>query len=44
MNSYVGMTMIKKEQRQNYYFSQQSIHVLFIITNQHKSSESVPLM
>ena len=25
MNSYVGMTMVKKEQGQDYYFSQQSI-------------------
>ena len=25
MNSYVGMTMVKKEQRQDDYFNQQSI-------------------
>ena len=25
MNSYVGMTMVKKEQEQDYYFNQQSI-------------------
>ena len=35
MNSYVGMTMILKEQGQDDYFS---------ITSQHKSSESVALM
>ena len=39
MNSYVGMTMVKKEQRQE-YFSQQSIH----ITSLHKSSALVAIM
>ena len=29
MNSYVGMTVVKKEQRQDDYFSQQSILLTF---------------
>ena len=29
MNSYVGMTMVKKEQGQDDYFSQQSILLTF---------------
>ena len=38
MNSYVGMTMVKKEQGQDDYFNQQSI--LLTITSLHKSSDN----
>ena len=41
MNSYVGMTMVKKKQKQDDYFNQQSI--LLKITSLHKSSEWVAL-
>ena len=37
MNSYIGMTMVKKEQGQDDYFSPQSI--LLTITSLHKSSD-----
>ena len=40
MNSYVGITMFEKEQGQDDYFSQQSIHVLLTITSLHKSSDN----
>ena len=32
MNSYVGMTMVKKQQGQDNYFDQQSIHVLLTLS------------
>ena len=38
MNSYVGITMVLKEQGQDDYFSQQSIHVL--LTSPDKSSDN----
>ena len=38
MNSYLGMTIVKKEQGQDDYFSQQSI--LLTITSLHKSSNN----
>ena len=39
MNSYVGMTIVKKEQGQDEYFNQQSI-LLTLITSLHKSSDN----
>ena len=38
MNSYLGVTIVKKEQGQDNYFSQQSIHLT--ITSLHKSSDN----
>ena len=38
MNSYLGMTIVLKEQGQDDYFSQQSI--LLTITSIHKSSDN----
>ena len=38
MNSYVGMTMVKKKQKQDDYFNQQSI--LLKITSLHKSYDN----